>query len=128
MRDRIRVYIAGPISNGGTADAETRLANVRKAIDVFLRLTELGYAPLAPQLTEWIEILIGRRIAHATWMAIDLPWVEACELLFRMEGPSTGADLEVAHARRHGVPVVFSFEELSELMDAGDDVEGLAEK
>jgi len=117
MRDRLTVYISGPISNGGTATPEERLENVRKAVTVFLQLVERGFSPMCPQLTEYVELLSGQRLPHETWMEIDMPWVRKSDILFRMEGPSTGADMEVNEARRHGIPVVFSLEELTEQFD-----------
>ncbi len=117
MRDRLTVYISGPISNGGTAGAEERLVNVQRAIAVFLRIVEMGFAPVLPALTEYVEIVSGQRLPHEIWMEIDMPWVRKSDILYRMDGASTGADMEVVEARRHGIPVVFSLEELTEQFD-----------
>lgn len=114
---RLRVYISAPISDGGKAGPTERLANVRVAIAAFLRLADMGLAPFAPQLTEYVEVESGTRLPHSTWMDLDLPWVEACDIVLRLPGDSAGADIEVAHARRHGIPVVFSFDELIELLN-----------
>ena len=98
----------------------------------FLELVEMGLSPLLPQLTEFIEIECGIRLPHATWMDLDMPWVEASDIVLRLPGDSAGADIEVAHARRHGIPVVFSFAELRELLNQDIDepfpLESLDEK
>jgi hypothetical protein len=129
---RLRVYVSAAISDGGRAGPTERLHNVRKAMRAFLELVEMGLSPLLPQLTEFIEIECGIRLPHATWMDLDMPWVEASDIVLRLPGDSAGADLEVAHARRHGIPVVFSFEELRELLNQDVDepfpLESLEEK
>ena len=38
---------------------------------------------------------------------LDLRLVERCDVLVRLPGDSAGADREVAHARRRGIPVGF---------------------
>ena len=81
--------------------------------DVKVAVDESSLAPSALHLVPF-EIVSGQRLPHEVWMEIDMPWVRACDILFRMDGASTGADMEVAEARSHGVPVVFSFEELDE--------------
>ena len=82
----------------------------------FLELVELGLSPLLPQLTEFIEIECGIRLPHATWMDLDMPWVEASDIVLRLPGDSTGADLEVAHAAKFGLPVFYSLDEIREWM------------
>lgn len=114
MPERLKIYVASPISNGGKANPEERLENVRLAIALFLRLVDMGLAPVLPALTEYVEIVSGQRLPHATWMAIDLPWVRSCDALFRMAGESTGADIEVAEAKRCSIPVFYTVDELWE--------------
>lgn len=110
---RLKIYVSGPISNGGTAPADVRLANVGKAIAATLQLIDAGYAPLCPQLTEYVEIEGGRRLPHEVWMAVDLPWVSAADAVFRLSGASRGADRECEEARRLGIPVFHGMDGLS---------------
>lgn len=127
---RTRIYISGPISNGGLAtDAEAE-ANVGTAAAVFRKLASMGLAPLAPQSTWYLHSLHHVRLSHADWIDIDLAWIDVADVLFRIPGESLGADMEVAHALAKGLPVVHSFRELSEMLGAPEPfpLEPLGEK
>ncbi len=95
MTRRIRVYIAGPMSQGD------RLHNLTDALESFRELIGHGYAPFCPQLTFFVDSVLP--LPHQAWLDIDLPWVEAADAVLRLPGPSKGADMEVAHARERGV-------------------------
>lgn len=98
-----RVYVAGPYS----ADPE---ACVQAAIDAADQLLHHGHAPLVPHLKHpWIT-QTGH--SYEAWLALDMAWVEAADVVLRLPGESPGADREVAHARAHGIPVVDSLDEL----------------
>ena len=73
MTQRYRVYISGPISNGGKATAEERLENVRTAAVIHADLIDREFAAICPQLTEYTERLSGRHFGHAEWMLTDFP-------------------------------------------------------
>lgn len=129
---RKRIYIAGPISKGGLAD------NVNRATDAFVRLAKAGYAPMCPQWSVFsspcvpvpagsvyvegeavqaIGTALGTPgMTHADWLGVDLPWVVASHAVLRLPGESTGADLEVACAERHNIPV---FHDLARLIAWG---------
>lgn len=98
-----RVYVAGPLSKdviGGTA----------KAMEVGTRLLDDGFAPYVPHLsTFWC---IAQPRPYETWMELDFAWIEACDALLRLEGESAGADREVLHAVKLGIPVFYSLDTL----------------
>lgn len=96
-----RVYIAGPITKGSRAD------NVARAVEVYRWLICAGFAPFCPHLSCYAEEGHGCQFDHETWLEVDLPWVAQAEVLLRLDGDSTGADMEVAHAKRNNVPVVY---------------------
>jgi hypothetical protein len=114
---RKRVYIAGPISRGDL------LHNVNQATAAFVALAKAGLAPLCPHWSVYAkpafrltEAVNGRvycqatiqgndQMSHADWIGVDLPWVAASDAVLRLPGESTGADMEVAEARRLGIPV-----------------------
>lgn len=127
---RKRIYIAGPISKGNLAD------NVNQATAAFVALAKLGYAPMCPHWsvyakdcgaglfhedegTNWESYchVVGDAaghpdMTHADWLGIDLPWVEVSHAVLRLPGESTGADIEVEHAKTNGLPVFRSIEEI----------------
>lgn len=99
----VRVYVAGPYS----ADPD---GCTRAAITVGDQLADAGYAPYVPHLSHFWDAQHPR--GYEQWMALHLPWVEAADVVLRIPGVSAGADREVTHARRCGVPVVYSVAEL----------------
>jgi hypothetical protein len=121
-RVKKRVYIAGPISKGDM------LHNVEQADRAFAALLKAGFAPFCPHWSVFHNSAyrtgpsLDRVVAEADakpngttyedWMGVDLPWVEVSDALLRLPGDSTGADMEVACARDHGIPVFHAVAEL----------------
>ncbi len=123
---RFRVYIAGPITKGNLAD------NVNQATGAFVSLAKAGFSPLCPHWSVYAKecrprksaspdgMVMGERddecvgigtrngndeMQHADWIGADLPWVEVSHAVLRLPGESTGADEEVFHAVKCGIPV-----------------------
>jgi hypothetical protein len=105
--DKIKVYIASPYTKGDTA------INVKRQLDCVDELMTLGYAPFAPLYSHFQHMAHPR--PYTDWVEIDLIWVEACDVVLRLEGESSGADGEVAYAQKNNIPVVYSIEELQKL-------------
>lgn len=124
---RKRIYIAGPISKGDLCE------NINRATAAFVALAKAGFAPLCPHWSVYSKpcswsctggaaaggdvlckatTMGNDQMTHADWMGVDLPWVAVCDAVLRLPGESTGADLETACAREHGIPVFASVEEL----------------
>jgi hypothetical protein len=76
------------------------------AVAAFEQLSRLGFAPLCPHLSHYAEEVHNVRFSHAEWIELDLEWVEASEAVYRLRGDSDGADQEVAHAEKCGIPVM----------------------
>lgn len=92
-----RVYVAGPYTNG-----EKEL-NTQKAIMVGEEIFKIGMHPYIPHLFHFWD----KEYPHPweTWMELNAPWLKSSDALFRMEGESKGADLEVARAKELGIPI-----------------------
>jgi hypothetical protein len=101
---KLKVYIASPYTKGDVA------VNVKRQLDMADDLMTLGYAPFAPLYSHFQHMAHPR--PYGDWIAIDLEWVPACDVILRLDGESSGADGEVAFARERGIPVVFSVAEL----------------
>ena len=104
MRRR-RVYVASRMTNGGH-ELGYDIHAIRDAIIVSAKLQQAGYAPFCPQLTMLAEMIYP--IPYESWLGLDFEWVEACDVVFRIENESKGADREVIHANKVGTPVYFS--------------------
>jgi hypothetical protein len=122
-----RIYISCPLSIGDLA------TNIKRANDIGYEFAKRGYAPFMPQLScyfegdtnmcpsdceknlvgDWCYVKQGvrpqlsGRLAHHEWLAIDMAWIEASDVLIRITGDSHGADKEVLHAESHGIPVYY---------------------
>jgi hypothetical protein len=104
MKKEIYVYISGPITVGGP------VKNTRKAIDVAEKVMKMGMIPYVPHLNLLWEVCYPK--ATKLYLKMDLSWVEKCNILYRIKGFSRGAEIEVAHAKKVGVPVVHNFNQL----------------
>lgn len=114
----LRVYISGPISSGGRrTDPEAIDAYCKVAAAEAQRLITWGYSILWPHGTVWMERLTGVRNDHDRWVENDIPWVLQAEAVLRIAGDSAGADAECEAARKAGIPVFDSVEELLEGID-----------
>lgn len=98
------IYIASPYTIGDTE------ANVNRQIDTYAELIKLGFAPIAPLLSHFVEIKYPQD--HSTWIDIDFAMLSKCDGLLRLDGESKGADLEVGFATDHDIPVYYSISEL----------------
>jgi hypothetical protein len=104
MTGRARVYVAGPYTKGDVG------ANVRAAMAAGSALIRAGYAPFIPHLFHFLHIAEPQ--PYDVWMELDAEWIRMCHALVRLPGESSGADAEVAEARRLGVLVFDSVEAL----------------
>lgn len=100
------IYIASPYTN--YADKQEAV-NVQ--IDTFAILSDLGYEPIAPLLSHYIDQ--RHPASYERWMEWCLAMVGVCDVVLRLPGASDGADREVAEAKRLGKPVVHSIDEIA---------------
>lgn len=101
------IFISSPYTIGNQLD------NVQRQVEAAHTLMDYGYAPLAPLLSHYLEQWRSR--PWEEWMEIDFVLLAKCDALLRLDGESRGADLEVAEARRLGIPVVYSVDELTQI-------------
>lgn len=97
-RKRPLIYISGPISHGNT------FHHIHRAIEAWHYLWELNYTPICPHINGALEYHTTRD--YEEWMDYDLEMLRQCDMVYRLEGFSPGADREVAEAKRLGIRVV----------------------
>lgn len=100
----VHVYVSGPLTAGQLTK------NVRNAAEYASALLDHGYAVYLPHTNIIWEIV--RPATYEAWMQHDLLWVAKCDVLFRFPGRSPGADREVEHAKKLGIPVYYTLESL----------------
>jgi hypothetical protein len=108
-RKALCIYVAGPYTTGD------QFENVGKAIDVAEQVMAVGGVPFCPHLAAFWNM----KHPHTwqEWMDFCLCWVGKCDCVLRMPGASKGADQEVEYAKRLGLPVFFSVEEMVSSMN-----------
>jgi hypothetical protein len=108
----IRVYIAGPMGKANVIDA-----NVRASVPAAMALVKAGAAVYLPHIWHFADVIAAEqdidRPEYAAWLAQDLEWVRASNVVLRLPGASPGAEREVAEAGRCHIPV---FTDLAQLL------------
>lgn len=92
------LYVAGPFSADPVIS--TRIALVT-ATAIYER-TE--FVPVVPHLTFFWHLVTP--MPYESWLDIDLTVLERCHAITRLPGESPGADREVAHALKLGLPLL----------------------
>jgi len=103
----VKIYIAGPYTKGDVDQ------NVEKAIFFGDWISAFGHTVFIPHLTHFWE----KQIHHEWkfWMKQDLEWLKMCDAVFRIEGESRGADMEVELAKKMGKPIYYDIAEIAAL-------------
>jgi hypothetical protein len=106
---KYKIYIASPLI---TNDPE---ANIQKVIEVANNLWQTGYYPFVPYLA-WIW---QERYPHEynEWLDYNFTWLELCDAVFVIDENSESVKQEIQKARKLGIPVVRSLDELRKLFD-----------
>jgi hypothetical protein len=113
---RPRIYISGPITNGGSIQSQEVIKeHVGAAITAMLALIQRGMSPLAPQLTYYADP--SGLIGHEVWLDVDTSWIDMSDALLRLPGESKGADFECDYAAKHGIPVFADVDSLAQCFE-----------
>jgi len=102
----LKVYIASPYTKGDAA------VNVKAQLDAANILIEKGFAPFVPLYSHFQHMAHPQPYKVRT--TIDLEWVKVCDCVLRLPGESSRADGEVAFAKKFGIPIFYSIEEITD--------------
>ncbi len=111
----MRIYVAGKYN--APTDGE-RLRNTNKAIDVGIKIINKGHYAHIPHTTHWIEKRMDYNGEPARpnsyWYDFDNKIMVVMEGFIKIcnDGESKGADLEEALARKLGLKIFHSLEEI----------------
>jgi len=118
MKEKVRVYIASPYTNGN----KDKLAELQ--MDAAAILLKTGFNPYAPLYNHYIQEDHHELDHNFPWLDIDKSWLSLCDIMvrifpkdengYRIESP--GADEEEDFSKKNGIPIYY-FDDLSELED-----------
>jgi hypothetical protein len=108
------ILIAGPYRSGTGGDPELAAANLTRLEAASWPIFRAGHVPM---IGEWVALPVLREAgAEADPGQVLYPTaqrlLEHCDAVLRLPGESTGADQDVAIARRRGLPVYYSVDEI----------------
>ncbi|GLW69357.1 hypothetical protein Kpho02_16560 [Kitasatospora phosalacinea] len=111
------VLIAGPYRSGTGGDPAAMAANLARLEAAAWPVFAAGHLPV---IGEWIALPVLRSagagptdpLAEQVLYPTAARLLARCDAVLRLPGESTGADLDVATARRRGLPVYHDVSEL----------------
>lgn len=112
------ILIAGPYQSGTGGDPAAMAVNLRRLEEAAWPIFERGHVPM---IGEWVALPVLASMGAdgpADPRAQDVLYPTAerllahCDAVLRLPGESTGADNDVAIARRRGIPVYTSVEDI----------------
>lgn len=102
---RLRVYIAGPMTNGSGRCYD--IGKIHVAIAAHFCLIKAGFVPHCPHLTVFAEFMFPNILTYEEWLTLDRDYIDDCDVVLRLEGDSVGADRECNYATSIGKTVVY---------------------
>ncbi|MEM9648957.1 MAG: DUF4406 domain-containing protein [Bacteroidota bacterium] len=112
------ILIAGPYRSGTNNDPELMQRNLERLEAMALPLFRMGHMPI---IGEWLALPL-LKLAGATtpgdevWQEIQYPAAHRmllkCDAVLRIEGASKGADQDVEVAKKHGLKIYYSLDEI----------------
>ena len=120
MTTPLQILIAGPYRSGTGGDPEAIARNLARLAEAAWPIFERGHVPM---VGEWVALPVlrgaeGTRDGTGEGDGADVMYetaarlLEHCDAVLRLPGESSGADTDVAIARRRGIPVYFGLEEI----------------
>lgn len=105
------VYLAGPYT------IPDPVTNTRIAMEKATELRDLGFPTYVPHLAILWDM--AHPTDYDTWLNMCFEFIKACNYIYRLPGPSSGADKELVLASTLEIPVVYSTMELLERYNNG---------
>jgi hypothetical protein len=113
------ILIAGPYRSGTGDDPELMAANLARLEEAAWPIFDAGHVPM---IGEWVALPVLRSgggegsvtdtLADQVMYPTAQRLLEHCDAVLRLPGESTGADQDVAIARRRGIPVYTHVEQI----------------
>jgi hypothetical protein len=118
MSKPLLILIAGPYRSGTGDDPGRMAANLARLEEAAWPIFRAGHVPM---IGEWVALPVLRSagepdptgpLAERVMYPTAERLLDHCDAVLRLPGESTGADQDVATARRRGLPVFFELDEI----------------
>lgn len=112
------ILIAGPYRSGTDGDQTKIARNLRTLEQAALAVYQHGHVPI---IGEWLALPLAREagssklgdtISESFLYPVARRLLRCCDAVLRVEGASKGADEDVRHAKKLGLPVYRALTEL----------------
>ncbi|MBV8327679.1 DUF4406 domain-containing protein [Chryseobacterium sp.] len=112
------ILIAGPYRSGTNDDPELIRQNLQQLEAAALPIFRKGHIPV---IGEWlalplIQLAGSTQIGDQAWQEIQYPVahgiLEKCDAVLRIEGASKGADEDVRIARKRGLHIYYTIDDI----------------
>lgn len=100
----VKVYLSSKYSDGDPEE------NVQTQINVGNILIDHGFNPFIPLLSHYVDKKQPRPYNY--WLGALIEWLKICDCVLRLPGESSGADMEEQFAKKLGIPIFYSVDEL----------------
>ena len=107
----MRIYIAGPLN---AENAREMKLNADRAIEAGCKLMAKGHSPYIPHLSFYVWTHPAGGFNYEDWMELGFSFLETCEG-FLFLAPSPGADREYDRARKLGLKIFYSVDEVPKI-------------
>ncbi|MGE0588099.1 MAG: DUF4406 domain-containing protein [Cyclobacteriaceae bacterium] len=113
------ILIAGPYRSGTNDDPKLIQKNVDAMNEMALAVYRQGHLPV---LGEWFALplietagskVMGDDVWNELFHPVAIRLISKCDIIFRIGGPSSGADEMVRVGKEHGKKIVYSLDEIA---------------
>jgi hypothetical protein len=104
MKNRLKVYVAGPMTVGDTQK------NIGNGIRVGEKIFKKGLVPFIPHLSHFW----GMWFDHTwdEWLSYDEEWLKCCDAMYVIPGDSPGREREEEFCKENNIPVFYDLDDL----------------
>lgn len=115
------ILIAGPYRSGTDGNEQLMQQNLARLEAAALQVYQAGHVPV---IGEWLALplshaagskQIGDAISEAMLYPVAHRLITKCDAIYRLDGPSRGADMDVELAKGLGLKIYTSFDEIEKL-------------
>jgi hypothetical protein len=117
-KNSLLILIAGPYRSGTNDDPDRIRANVNAMTAIAFEVYKLGHLPV---LGEWLALPLieaagskktGDKIFNEIFHPVAVQLIDHCDAVFRIGGPSSGADEMVSAGRERGKTIFYDKSEI----------------